>query len=98
MFISSSMTTPGGPCSASTSRSASLCTSKPDRPSRTLSGKDPNSRQPDGQGNDRIVICEDTDGDGVADKFTVFADKLSIPTSFCFAHGGVVVMQADRKS
>src|ERR1039458_3576612 len=39
MFISSSMTTPGGPCSASTSRSASLCTSKPDRPSRTLSGK-----------------------------------------------------------
>ena len=37
----------------------------------------PNNLQPDGQGNDRIVICEDTDGDGVADKFTVFADKLS---------------------
>ena len=41
----------------------------------------PNERQPEGQGHDRIVICEDTDGDGVCDKFTVFADKLSIPTS-----------------
>jgi hypothetical protein len=54
----------------------------------------PNSRQPDGQGNDRIVICEDTDGDGVADKFTVFADKLSIPTSFVFSNGGIIVTQA----
>ncbi|HZZ77697.1 MAG TPA: PVC-type heme-binding CxxCH protein, partial [Gemmataceae bacterium] len=53
----------------------------------------PNNRRADG-GNDRIVICEDTDGDGVADKFTVFADKLSIPTSFAFAHGGIVVTQA----
>ncbi len=50
--------------------------------------------KPDGQGNDRIVICEDTKGDGVADKFTVFADKLSIPTSFVFAYGGIVVTQA----
>jgi uncharacterized protein len=54
----------------------------------------PNSRQPDGEGNDRIVICEDTKGDGMADKFTVFADKLSIPTSFVFAYGGIVVTQA----
>src|SRR5262245_58266432 len=54
----------------------------------------PNERKPQGQGRDRIVICEDTDGDGVADKFTVFADKLSIPTSFAFANGGVVVHQA----
>lgn len=51
----------------------------------------PNNR---GEGNDRIVICEDTKGTGVADKFTVFADKLSIPTSFTFAHGGIVVTQA----
>ena len=28
-------------------------------------------------------------GDGKADKFTVFADKLSIPTSMMFARGGV---------
>ena len=54
----------------------------------------PNSRQPEGKGNDRIVICEDTDGDGIADKFTVFADKLSIPTSFVFANGGIIVTQA----
>jgi putative membrane-bound dehydrogenase-like protein len=47
-----------------------------------------------GDGNDRIVICEDTDNDGVADKFTVFADKLSIPTSMCFANGGLIVHAA----
>src|SRR5690349_11299181 len=54
----------------------------------------PNNLQRQGNGHDRIVICEDTDGDGTADKFTVFADKLSIPTSLTFANGGVVVMQA----
>ena len=45
------------------------------------------------QGHDKIVICEDTDGDGKADKFTVFADHLNIPTSFTFANGGVIVSQ-----
>ena len=30
----------------------------------------------------------------MVDKFTVFADKLSIPTSMCFANGGVIVTQA----
>jgi putative membrane-bound dehydrogenase-like protein len=54
----------------------------------------PNNLQPPGKGHDRITICEDTDGDGRADKFTVFADKLSIPTSLAFANGGVVVTQA----
>jgi len=54
----------------------------------------PNDMQPPGQGRDRIRICEDTDGDGRADKFTVFAEKLSIPTSLTFAHGGVIVTQA----
>jgi putative membrane-bound dehydrogenase-like protein len=54
----------------------------------------PNNRQPAGKGNDRIVICEDTDGDGRADKFTVFADKLSIPTSMVHANGGLIVAQA----
>jgi putative membrane-bound dehydrogenase-like protein len=56
----------------------------------------PNERKREGEGRDRIVICEDADGDGRADKFTVFADKLSIPTSFTFAHGGIVVMQAPQ--
>ena len=41
----------------------------------------------------RSSSCEDTDGDGRADKVTVFADKLSIPTSLTFAHGGVIVHQ-----
>jgi putative membrane-bound dehydrogenase-like protein len=49
-----------------------------------------------GEGNDRIKICEDTDGDGKADKFTVFADKLNIPTSLIFANGGIIVSQPPR--
>lgn len=47
-----------------------------------------------GEGVDRIKICEDTDGDGKADKFTVFADKLNIPTSIVFARGGIIIAQA----
>lgn len=47
-----------------------------------------------GEGDDRIKICEDTDGDGKADKFTVFADKLNIPTSMVFSNGGIIVSQA----
>jgi putative membrane-bound dehydrogenase-like protein len=56
----------------------------------------PHDVQPDGMGHDSIKICEDTDGDGRADKFTVFADKLNIPTGFTFANGGIVVAQAPR--
>lgn len=48
----------------------------------------------DGKGNDTIKICEDTDGDGRADKFTVFAEGLSIPTAITFGGGGVIVHQA----
>ncbi|MEY4271642.1 MAG: hypothetical protein RL250_508 [Verrucomicrobiota bacterium] len=48
----------------------------------------------DQQGHDRIKICEDTDGDGRADKFTVFADHLNIPTGLVFANGGVIISQA----
>ncbi len=40
---------------------------------------------------DKLVILEDTDGDGKADKSTVFADNLHIPLSFEFGHGGVYV-------
>ena len=54
----------------------------------------PNERQPEGQGRDRIVICEDTDGDGVCDKVTTFAEHLSIPTSLLVCNGGVIVHQA----
>ena len=51
----------------------------------------PNELQPVGQGRDKIVVCEDTDGDGAADKVTEFADKLSIPTGIAFYRGGVIV-------
>ena len=51
----------------------------------------PNELQPPGKGRDRIRICEDTDGDWKADKFTVFAEELSIPTAMVFWKGGVLV-------
>ncbi len=55
----------------------------------------PNTVRDDkGVGDDRIKICEDTDGDGKADKFTVFAEKLNIPTSMVFSNGGIIVSQA----
>jgi putative heme-binding domain-containing protein len=44
--------------------------------------------------NDQLLIFEDTDGDGKADKRIVFADKLHCPTGFEFAQGGVIVAQA----
>ena len=42
---------------------------------------------------DRIVILEDTDGDGKADKHTVFADDLYLPLGFEFYNGGILVSQ-----
>jgi uncharacterized protein len=51
----------------------------------------PNELRPIGQGRDRIKICEDTDNDGQADKFTVFAEHLSIPSSIVCYRGGVIV-------
>ncbi len=51
----------------------------------------PNELQPIGQGRDRLRICEDTDHDGVADKFTVFASGLSIPTTLVPYRDGVIV-------
>ena len=54
----------------------------------------PNEMQPKGKGRDRISIVEDTDGDGKADRKTVFAEDLSIPTSLCYVNGGLIVAQA----
>jgi len=51
----------------------------------------PNELQPGNKGRDRIRICEDTDSDGVADKFAIFAEQLSIPTSIAFCRGGAFV-------
>ncbi len=48
---------------------------------------------PGNEPNDKLVILEDTDGDGRADKSTVFADDLHIPLSFEFGDGGVYVSE-----
>ncbi|MBI5774734.1 MAG: c-type cytochrome [Verrucomicrobia bacterium] len=40
---------------------------------------------------DRIIILEDTDGDGRADKRTVFADGLNLATGILYGDGGVYV-------
>lgn len=45
---------------------------------------------------DKLVILEDTDHDGKADKSTVFYDDLHCPTGFEFFDGGVLVMDQPR--
>ncbi|MBX3748218.1 MAG: c-type cytochrome [Verrucomicrobiae bacterium] len=40
---------------------------------------------------DRVTVLEDTDGDGRADRHTVFAGGLQIPTGLEWGHGGVYV-------
>ena len=45
---------------------------------------------------DKLLILEDTDGDGKADKCTVFYDKLHCPTGFEFFNGGVLVVDQPR--
>jgi putative heme-binding domain-containing protein len=48
---------------------------------------------PGNEPNDKLVILEDFDGDGRADKSTVFADDLHIPLSFELGDGGVYVSE-----
>ena len=43
--------------------------------------------------NDKIVILEDLDGDGKADKSTVWAEDLNVPLSFEFGDGGIYVSE-----
>jgi glucose/arabinose dehydrogenase len=43
--------------------------------------------------NDGLMILEDSDGDGKADKRTMFAQDLENPTGFEFYNGGVIVAQ-----
>lgn len=53
----------------------------------------PHYRPGDAKPDDKILILEDTDGDGKADQQTVFADKLHLPTGFEITHEGVYVAQ-----
>jgi putative membrane-bound dehydrogenase-like protein len=46
------------------------------------------------RGADRIKILEDTDGDGKADKATVFVEGLNLASGLAVGHGGVFVGQA----
>ena len=46
---------------------------------------------PGAEENDQLLVLEDTNGDGVADKRTVFADDLHIPTAVLPMDGGVYV-------
>src|SRR4051812_28433251 len=47
--------------------------------------------KPGEKANDKIIILEDTTGKGVADKTTVFADGLLIPTGIAPGDGGAYV-------
>jgi putative heme-binding domain-containing protein len=51
-------------------------------------------RKEPGPGRDRVKVLEDTDGDGRADRVTVFADRLSIPTGIAVGYGGAWVLNA----
>jgi mono/diheme cytochrome c family protein/glucose/arabinose dehydrogenase len=53
----------------------------------------PHYKPGDERPNDKILIFEDTDGDGRADKQTVFADHLNLPIGFEIAPEGVYVSQ-----
>jgi mono/diheme cytochrome c family protein/glucose/arabinose dehydrogenase len=51
----------------------------------------PHYKPGDPKPNDKLLILEDTDQDGKADKETVFADGLHMPTGFEFAPEGVYI-------
>jgi len=51
-------------------------------------------RTPDSKEGDSLLIFEDTDADGRADKMTRFIGDLNCPTGFQFYKDGVLIMQA----
>jgi len=53
----------------------------------------PHWRPGDPKPNDKLIILEDTNGDGIADKQTTFADGLQLPLGFELAPEGVYVSQ-----
>ena len=52
----------------------------------------PQFRPPD-KPNDKLLVFDDVDADGRADRMTVFADGLHVPTGFEVGDGGVYVAQ-----
>lgn len=55
----------------------------------------PHYKPGDTRPDDKLIILEDTDGDGRADKITTFADGLQLPLGFSFAPEGVYVSQGN---
>ena len=53
----------------------------------------PHYKPGDSKPNDKIIILEDTNGDGKADKQSIFADGLHLPLGFEIASEGVYVSQ-----
>lgn len=53
----------------------------------------PHYKPGDAKPDDKLIILEDTDGDGKADKQTTWADGLHLPVGFEFAPEGVYVSQ-----
>jgi mono/diheme cytochrome c family protein/glucose/arabinose dehydrogenase len=53
----------------------------------------PHYKPGDPRPNDKLIILEDTDKNGKADKQTIFADKLHVPVGFEISHDGVYVSQ-----
>jgi hypothetical protein len=51
-------------------------------------------RTPTSKKGDSLIILEDTDQDGKADKMTTFVTDLNAPTGFQFYKDGVLLMQA----
>lgn len=51
-------------------------------------------RRPLSTKGDSLLVFEDTDRDGRADRCTTFADDLNAPTGFTFFRDGVLLMQA----
>ena len=53
----------------------------------------PHYRPGDAYPDDKILIYEDTDGDGKADKETIFVENISLPMGFELTEYGVFVSQ-----
>ena len=51
-------------------------------------------RKTAGRGRDRVKILEDADGDGTAERVSIFLDGLNIPSGIAVGHGGVWIANA----
>ena len=64
-----------------------------DRFLRTKYDKVPEPPPHGPKGADRVTICEDSDGDGQADKFKDFVTGLNLASGLALGHGGAYVLQ-----